>query len=711
MISREDLVQLFRDEGNNSFKQDNSSVTADELRNTYRNRLQYLHGIPANKVEKMSRDQIQDVLFPEESQRSAVLPPIISFFNREECRGYSNKKIRSLSLKTGTPIPAQISSETFREIQCKLLEKSIYREYHTDENPSFNVSVALEQIKKGTGIPIQPHQIKVASYLLKNRGLLAIHRTGSGKTFTAILSILLLKTKYPGLRIVVLVPSSLKENFTEQMIKFGISPLGVRMMTALGSSSKPPVFTRLVVELYSFDEYHSFFKQSEKVSPLLKQTFFIIDEAHHLRSEIKLNRQQEILQAQKTYSIMMTASQAFRVLLLSATPIINSEYDLANLFAMVIGIPPTPSRLLTRKQFRDLVAQPDQFQQYAKCKVSYYFPENTTDYPTVINMPLVVFTMNAYYYEKYKEIESRLNYERHESFYRSLRMAEIALDGEYSPKVDWVVDFVTREAAAGRKSVVFSNWIYAGIHLIRRRLDLMNKPESRYVPIIGDISTEDRQRFKDLYNSGIANIMLISKAGSEGLDLTNTRNVIILESNWNPSVDLQIIGRAVRYKSHESLPLEERNVRVWRLLMRKPLNTGDTLRSIDEELYSLSYEVKLPMMKQLGAMLQKASIEENDCTSLSSIAATELAEELEKLTFASPREKPVYKEFEYEYVAPETSALAKPPTLTDEQYAKIAGLIAPKEDVSSLVDRLKATQEQAQTRQILPILIDEDEWE
>ena len=656
----------------------------------------------------ISRDDI--IRLFREDKPSSTIPPIISFFDSNECPRYTQRKIKQASIKSGTPIPSDISSQVYKNVQCKLLEKSIFHEYHSTANPSFRLQAALEQIRSGTGIPLQPHQIKVASYLLDHRGLLAIHRTGSGKTFTAILTILLLKSKYPGLRIVVLVPSSLKENFTEQMIKFGISPLGVRMFTGIDPLNKIPEYTNLMVELYSFDEYYSFFKTSDRV-PDCKHSLFIIDEAHHLRSEIKINAQQEVTEAHRVYSIMMAAAQAFRVLLLTATPLINTEYDIANLMAMVIGIPPTRSRLLSRKDVKSLVAEEDRLLAYTKCKISYYFPTNTTDYPQQINMPLVVFTMNQYYYDRYKEIESNMNQQASESFYRQLRLAEIALDGEYSPKVDWVVDFVTREAAAGRKSVVFSNWIYAGIHLIRRRLDLINKSESRYVPIIGDISTEDRKRFKDLYNNGAASIMLISKAGSEGLDLVNTRNVIILESNWNPSADFQIIGRAVRYKSHDTLPPEERTVRVWRLMMRKPPNTRDTLRSIDEELYSLSYEQKLPLIQKVTGLLQKASIETNDCDTFSEDKVQVLSEELEKMAFAMKKEKPEYKEFDYEYIAPETSALVKPNVLTDEQFARIAGLIAPKEEMSALIDRLKQTEEQAKGRTIQPILINEDDWE
>ena len=65
-------------------------------------------------------------------------------------------------------------------------------------------------------------------------------------------------------------------------------------------------------------------------------------------------------------------------------------------------------------------------------------------------------------------------------------------------------------------------------------------------------------------------VLFISKAGSEGLDLKNTSNIIIMESGWNENSMEQIIGRGVRYKSHESLPKSKRAVTVYRLYAIKP---------------------------------------------------------------------------------------------------------------------------------------------
>lgn len=58
-------------------------------------------------------------------------------------------------------------------------------------------------------------------------------------------------------------------------------------------------------------------------------------------------------------------------------------------------------------------------------------------------------------------------------------------------------------------------------------------------------------------------IVLISRAGSEGLDFKNIRQLHILEPWYNMKRVEQIIGRGVRNCSHKSLPFEKRNVSLY----------------------------------------------------------------------------------------------------------------------------------------------------
>ena len=58
-------------------------------------------------------------------------------------------------------------------------------------------------------------------------------------------------------------------------------------------------------------------------------------------------------------------------------------------------------------------------------------------------------------------------------------------------------------------------------------------------------------------------VVIISRAGSEGLDFKNIRQIHILEPWYNLNRIDQIIGRGVRNKSHCSLPFTKRTVEIF----------------------------------------------------------------------------------------------------------------------------------------------------
>ena len=97
---------------------------------------------------------------------------------------------------------------------------------------------------------------------------------------------------------------------------------------------------------------------------------------------------------------------------------------------------------------------------------------------------------------------------------------------------------------------------------------------ARYCMITGDprLSPNNDFEVKGLTNDDKQNgniqghkikVVLISKAGSEGIDLKFIRQVHILEPWYNMNRIDQIIGRAVRNFSHKDLPFEKRNVQIF----------------------------------------------------------------------------------------------------------------------------------------------------
>jgi hypothetical protein len=86
--------------------------------------------------------------------------------------------------------------------------------------------------------------------------------------------------------------------------------------------------------------------------------------------------------------------------------------------------------------------------------------------------------------------------------------------------------------------------------------------DKRYTPDNGEkeLALVNKTGNKD---GSLCKVVLISMAGSEGLDFKNLRQVHILDPWYNLNRVDQIIGRAIRHCSHKDLPLTHRNCQVF----------------------------------------------------------------------------------------------------------------------------------------------------
>ena len=96
------------------------------------------------------------------------------------------------------------------------------------------------------------------------------------------------------------------------------------------------------------------------------------------------------------------------------------------------------------------------------------------------------------------------------------------------------------------------------------------KLPAKYIMITGDkrispdnaLDIANATKDNNLYGDYIK-VVLVSMAGSEGVDLKFIRQVHIIEPWYNKSRIEQIEGRAVRHNSHKLLPFRERNVQIF----------------------------------------------------------------------------------------------------------------------------------------------------
>ena len=135
---------------------------------------------------------------------------------------------------------------------------------------------------------------------------------------------------------------------------------------------------------------------------------------------------------------------------------------------------------------------------------------------------------------------------------------------------------------------------------------------ARYAMITGDprISPNNDFEVKSLTSEGNEEgnkikIILISKAGSEGVDLKFIRQVHILEPWYNMNRTEQIIGRAVRNFSHKDLPFEKRNVEIF---MHGTLLEDKTEESADIYVYRVA-EFKALQIGKVSRLLKETSVD------------------------------------------------------------------------------------------------------
>lgn len=137
--------------------------------------------------------------------------------------------------------------------------------------------------------------------------------------------------------------------------------------------------------------------------------------------------------------------------------------------------------------------------------------------------------------------------------------------------------------------------------------------QASYVMITGDseLSPQGRNDIEVKASTASSNlrgeevrVIIMSKAGSEGLDFRLIRQVHIMDPWFNMNRIEQIIGRAVRTFSHIDLPFEERNVQIY--LYASLLSTD--IEAVDVYVYRLA-ERKAVQVGVVARLLKENAVD------------------------------------------------------------------------------------------------------
>ena len=407
---------------------------------------------------------------------------------------------------------------------------------------------------------LKPHQLAVSRLFASPDvpGLLLFYKVGSGKTLAAIAAAENLARFEGRWRcVVVVVPASLRNNFRKEL--------------AASRPAHPELF-----KVVSFNEVHALTPDERR--QLGEEAVLVVDEAHTLRNPLnKPPHKRTMLD-----SVMEVAQAAHKRLLLSGTPVVNYPYEIGSMLALIH--PPNSARVLKEWAQRNgqMVAEATfirHFGKYAqqdkpgldallRCAVLFYEPRaaNMAHYPRMTQrweeVPMTAKQARVQFELAAKQpmltlrqlLEGLDGYDdngnalkRSTAFLTHLRTLSLEPP---SPKLQRVAHLVATEVRERNgKCVVYSSFTKAGglqalLHALRaggvHNAELYD----------GTVSQEKRKDIIERYNSGRTRALLISDAGKEGLDLKETTQLHVLEPQWNEEKVNQVIGRAIRYKSH-----------------------------------------------------------------------------------------------------------------------------------------------------------------
>jgi superfamily II DNA or RNA helicase len=435
-------------------------------------------------------------------------------------------------------------------------------------------------------IDLKPHQKLPVQHMKSNRGLLLYHSTGSGKTITALMAMYQFDNP-----IVIIGPKSSKKAFYDDIKKLNLDP----------SKTK----------FYTFAKIKKLIKDAN--IDIMSGMSVIIDEAHNLRNETTDN-----------LLIVSALDFAHKVILLTATPVINYLNDLAVLINIVNNRSVLPTELKTfNASYYDeengKILNRTTLIEKLRNSISYHdrrkdnedYPESETVYQDVVmndrQLEEYRFYIKKYIYDQpigsgvYKIDFENIDARKKNFFLSSTRQLSNTIDGHTDfPKIQAIYQKIR---TGGFPCVVYSNYLKNGVFALTPMLE---KDNITYKTITGETNDEKINHIVNAYNQGKYKVLLITSAGSESLDLKNTRQIHIMEPHWNEARIRQVIGRVIRYKSHSDLPVDERHVRIHRWISVFPELIAN--KSADQYLIELSKR-KDQIFKNFNHIIKDVAIE------------------------------------------------------------------------------------------------------
>lgn len=514
-------------------------------------------------------------------------------------------------------------------------------------------------------IKLKPHQNKVVKYMKTSnaRGIILYHGLGSGKTITSIaISKLYNKT------VIIIVPASMRNQWKEELNKMNVKNTNYKLYSFEGFLNYVELneIKSLKNNIVIVDEAHRIRSVKGKTSSILVSLLQTAMKVILLTGTPMVNSPEDI--APLVNSITGTDTlptdendfrEKFLILESKTLPPINKRCkNYSSITCSKNGIIYKNSlckyhyvnsskkgekkkslikkdldgadnlrewKLVEKKRIQDArataklgVLKPNisEFSKFVKQIISYYKPEQDINYFPNVTNKIIKVKMSQEQYKNYIKYQKKVNNEdikllksskkvtRKTStmnvFLNATRQISNTWNGKKnSPKLNKILNTIKK---GPKPALIYSNWIQNGIIPLSEMLDDNN---IKHLKFIGGMSDKKKTEVIKQYNNREIDALLLSSSGGEGLDLKNTRQIHIMEPHWNEAKISQVIGRGIRYKSHDSLPISERKVTVYNWIS---IPLKDTEIGTDEYLYQIS-ETKIQEMRLFLETMIKNSVE------------------------------------------------------------------------------------------------------
>lgn len=175
------------------------------------------------------------------------------------------------------------------------------------------------------------------------------------------------------------------------------------------------------------------------------------------------------------------------------------------------------------------------------------------------------------------------------------------------------------------KVMVYTNYVTVeGIQVLKIYLRMCGfndftiaRENMGYCEYHGGFDLQEKSKIKDMYNrndnvyGNKCKLILVSPSGAEGIQLLNIRQVHILEPYWTEVRMHQVIGRAIRQCSHKQLPMDQRNVTVYRYNVAKPakLDPDDTVSYTTDEYIGDEAKAKENLLESFLSNMKEAAVD------------------------------------------------------------------------------------------------------